>query len=106
MLSLTSGLELIGGEELKEFKDVVNRIVKLTKNMMNFSKRHTRVIKMQKLKLIKETRTREYICRIQDDNVGFIKYMESLGYTLIVNDYTKLIFQKVTNTPIRRKRGK
>lgn len=50
---------------------------------------------MQKLKLIKETRIREYVCRIQDDNMGFIRYMESIGYKLVANDYTKLTFEKV-----------
>ena len=50
---------------------------------------------MQKLRLIKDTSIREYACRIQDDNVGFIKYMESIGYKLIANYYTKLIFEKV-----------
>lgn len=50
---------------------------------------------LSQLKLIKETTIKEYVCRIQDDNVGFIKYMENLGYKLISNDYTKMSFEKI-----------
>ena len=60
---------------------------------------------MQKLKLIKETRIREYVCRIQDDNIGFIKYMEGISYKLIANDFTKLKFEKIILKPTTPSKG-